>query len=107
MMPTDARSTTSVRQSERYSSASIAFHWTSAVLVVGVGVLGLLHDSWPSRPTQAFWINIHAVFGLLLFGLVIARLWWRTSHAPPALPADVGALSRVVFPFTFTACCTR
>jgi len=94
MMPTDARSNTSLKKTERYGSAAIAFHWTSAVLVVGIGTLGLLHDSWPSRPAQVFWINIHSVFGLLLFGLIIARLWWRTSHAPPALPADVGAYSR-------------
>jgi cytochrome b561 len=94
MMPTDARANTSLKQTERYGNTAIAFHWTSAVLVIGIGVLGLLHDSWPSRPTQVFWINIHAVFGLLLFGLIIARLWWRTAHVPPALPADVGAHSR-------------
>ena len=91
-MPTDARPT-ALKESERYSSAAITFHWTSAILVVGVGILGLWHDSWPSRPAQVFWINIHAVFGLVLFGLVIARLGWRIRHAPPALPADVGALS--------------
>jgi cytochrome b561 len=78
---------------ERYGRPAIAFHWISVLLVVTVGVLGLLHDSWPKK-TQAFWINIHALIGLLLWLLLIARLMWRRRHAPPALPADVGELSR-------------
>lgn len=98
-MPTDVRSNTILEPSERYSGAAISFHWTSAVLVIGVGILGLLHDSWPSRPAQAFWINIHAVFGLLLFGIVIARLILRISHAPPPLPADVGVLTQRLSPY--------
>ena len=46
------------------------------LLVVVVGILGLLHDSWPKR-TQAFWINVHAMLGLLLWLTLIARIWWR------------------------------
>ena len=48
---------------ERYGSGAIVFHWMMFLLVVGVGVLGLLHDSWPKR-TQAFWINVHAMSGV-------------------------------------------
>ncbi len=77
----------------RYGSGAIAFHWTMFVLVVVVGILGLLHDSWPHR-TQAFWINIHALLGLLLWFALIARFWWRSRHAPPALPTDMAAFSR-------------
>ena len=62
---------------ERYGMAAIRFHWFTAVLLVWVGVLGLMHDSWPKR-TQAFWINAHALSGLLMWVLVIARLGWRT-----------------------------
>jgi cytochrome b561 len=62
-------------------------------LVVIVGVLGLLHDSWPKR-TQAFWINVHALIGLLLWGVLMARFWWRIRHTPPLLPGNVGAFAR-------------
>src|ERR1700684_4228438 len=51
---------------ERYRSGAIAFHWATFALVVIVGVLGLLHDSWPKQ-TQAFWINIHALIGIVLW----------------------------------------
>ncbi len=77
----------------RYGDAAVAFHWTLSVLVVIVGVLGLLHDNWPKQ-TQAFWINVHALIGLLLWGLLIARIAWRIRHTPPELPAETGAFSR-------------
>jgi cytochrome b561 len=79
----------------RYRPAAMAFHWTMFVLVVVVGVLGLLHDSWP-KATQAFWINVHAVLGLALWAVLLARFGYRVRNAPPALPGHVGALSRRV-----------
>jgi cytochrome b561 len=78
---------------ECYTPGAIAFHWTMFVLVVIVGVLGLLHDDWP-KATQGFWINIHVMFGLLLWFMLLARLSWRRRHPPPALPTTVGAFSR-------------
>ena len=77
----------------RYTPVAIFLHWIMAALVVWVGVLGLLHDSWP-KGTQGFWINVHAVSGLLLFALLLARIGWRAGHAPPPLPAEAGELSR-------------
>ncbi len=78
---------------ERYDSGAIAFHWIMFILLVVVGTLGLLHDSWPKR-THVFWINVHAILGLLLWLTLIARFWWRMRHAPPILPLEVGRLSR-------------
>jgi cytochrome b561 len=77
----------------RYGNGAIGFHWVMVLLIVVVGVLGLLHDSWP-KSTQSFWINIHAMIGLTVWALVIARLWWRRTHTPPDLPPDVGEFSR-------------
>ncbi len=78
---------------ERYGTVAVTFHWVMAVLIVIVGVLGLLHDSWP-KGTQKFWINIHALLGLLVWLLLLARFGWRSTHAPPEPPAKVGALER-------------
>ena len=60
------------RTQPRYESGAITFHWFMFVLVVVVGTLGLLHDSWPKQ-TQRFWINIHALLGLLLLFTLMAR----------------------------------
>ena len=78
----------------RYDSGAIAFHWLMFVLVVCVGVLGLLHDSWPTKPMQRFWINFHAILGLLLWFTLMARFLWRLRHRPPPLMESVGAFSR-------------
>jgi cytochrome b561 len=80
-------------RAERYGPVAIWFHWSMFLLVVLVGVLGLLHDSWPKQ-TQAFWINVHALFGLALWFSLFARFWWRNAHAPPLLPQDLGTYSR-------------
>jgi cytochrome b561 len=93
-MPTDPlESAHPLPMAERYRPGAIAFHWTMFALVVIVGVLGLLHDSW-SKQTQSFWINIHALIGLLLWFVLLARFAYRLRHAPPTLPAGIGALSR-------------
>jgi cytochrome b561 len=64
-----------------------------AVLIVVVGVLGLLHDSWPKQ-SQSFWINLHAILGLSVWVLIVVRIWWRSRHSPPELPSEAGELSR-------------
>jgi cytochrome b561 len=79
----------------RYAGPAVWLHWSMAGLVVVVGILGLLHDSW-SRDTQGFWINLHALLGLLIFALLGIRIAWRVTHPPPELPAHVGSLSRVL-----------
>jgi cytochrome b561 len=76
-----------------YRLGAIAFHWAMFVLVVIVGVLGLLHDSWPKQ-TQALWINVHALIGIFLWLVLLARFGYRLRHSPPPLPSDIGAFSR-------------
>jgi cytochrome b561 len=46
--------------------------WDFALLVCSVGIVGLIHDSWP-KSAQGPWINLHVVFGLLLWILVVAQ----------------------------------
>ncbi len=77
----------------RYRFVAIAFHWVMFVLVVIVGILGLLHDSWPKQ-TQAVWINVHALIGILLWLVLLARFGYRLRHVPPTLPKDIDAFSR-------------
>src|SRR6202035_1084178 len=92
-MPADLETSPSPAKIERYDLGAMVFHWVMFGLVVCVGVLGLLHDSWPKQ-TQKFWINIHAVLGLALWMVLVARFWWRRRHAPPAPFENLGVLSR-------------
>jgi cytochrome b561 len=71
----------------------IALYGCAALLVATIGVLGLLDGSWLRQMLES-WINIHALFGLSLCGLVLARYQWRVRHSPRMLPADIRELSR-------------
>jgi cytochrome b561 len=43
-----------------------------AFLICTVGIVGLVHDSWPTS-VRVQWLNLHAVFGLLLWIMVVAQ----------------------------------
>src|ERR1700722_13688871 len=70
-----------------------ALYGCIALAAVAIGVLGLIGASWPRQVLES-WINIHALFALLLCGLVFSRCWWRVKHSPRMLPADIRELSR-------------
>jgi hypothetical protein len=52
-----------------------------------------MRGSWPRQVLEA-WINIHALFGLLLCGLMFARYRWHLRHSPRMLAADIHELTR-------------
>jgi cytochrome b561 len=70
----------------------LALYWGVAVLAVLVGVFGLVRDSWLAMATSRS--CVHALFGLLLVGLVIARFLWWLKHSPPSQKADIRRFSR-------------
>jgi cytochrome b561 len=70
-----------------------ALYGCIALVAVPIGVLVLIGASWPRQMLES-WINIHALFGLLLCGLVFSRCWLCVQHSPRMLPADIRELSR-------------
>jgi hypothetical protein len=70
-----------------------ALYGCVALFTVAIGVLSLQRDAWPRQMLESG-INIHALFGLLLCGLVLARCQWRVRHSPRMLPNDIRELSR-------------
>ena len=70
-----------------------ALYGCVALITVAIGVLGLQRDAWPRQMLESS-INIHALFGLLLCSLVLARCRWRVRHSPRMLPNDIRELSR-------------
>src|ERR1700691_2327451 len=71
----------------------IALYGSTALLAVVIGVLGLFGAFWPRQMLES-WINIHALFGTLLCGLVLARCQWWVKHSRRMGRADVRKLSR-------------
>ena len=77
----------------RQRSTLIIVYGCLAMLALAVGVLGLLDASWPRKLLESR-INIHALFGLLLGGMVLARYQWCVEHSPWMLSTDSRELSR-------------
>jgi cytochrome b561 len=82
----------SLRNSYPQERRRLALYVCAAILVVAVGVLGLERPSGLRQLVES-WINIHALFGLLLCGLVLARYQWITQYSA-GLEEDIRELSR-------------
>jgi cytochrome b561 len=80
----------------RYGPAARFFHWTTVVLVLIMIALGAwIKDFAPED--KAFRLelyNLHESFGILLFFIVVLRLFVRLGNPPPLLH-DQPALIRV------------
>jgi cytochrome b561 len=87
--------TTPATSIRRYTPTAVSLHWIMAALILFSAALGLLLDDWP-KASKLFWIDIHAQVGLLVLALLLARIWWRRTHTPPELPAEVSEISRRV-----------
>lgn len=71
---------------QSYGSISKFFHWTIALLIIGMIIYGyslsFLPESW--APTA---YNIHKLFGLLILTLMLLRLIWALMNPKPKLPS--------------------
>ena len=75
-----------------YTRAATALHSNLEPLVVVVGILGIILDSWPIPLLRG--ANFHALFGVLLWVAVVARFYRRLCQSPRMLPTDIRAFSR-------------
>ena len=76
---------------ERYDRVAMVLHWTIAVLALFQIGLGWWMLDLPKSPPglRAGWFNVHKSIGMTIGLLMLARLGWRLSHVPPALPASL------------------
>lgn len=84
-------SNTSNNAPARYSHVAIALHWLIALGIFCVLPLGLyMHELQPSLAKIQLYAY-HKWLGISILILVIARLLWRFTHRPPALPDSMSA----------------
>ena len=73
---------------EKYTGVSIGLHWLLAIaLIVQIGLGLWMGDIPKGQPERAYYFNLHKSVGMVLFALVVIRVWWRAGHPAPALPA--------------------
>jgi cytochrome b561 len=70
---------------QRYDVIAIVLHWGIAALIAFAFLLGLTVDDFPKAYEGAV-VNTHAIIGLAVVMLSLARVGWRLAHRPPPLP---------------------
>ncbi len=86
-----------IKNSEtHYGWLSIAFHWLTAVAVIGLYAAGLwMEDLDYTHPLYKTVPHLHKSFGVLLIVLVLCRLAWRLYSPPPRAMATHKAYEKV------------
>ena len=80
---------------ERYNKVAVLLHWTIALLIIGMIVVGLTMGDYPIK-YKFLAYNLHKSFGITILALSIFRLFWRFTHTPPALPSEMPKLEKLV-----------
>ena len=73
---------------ERWGQVSIALHWLTALLVIGLAVVGLVMTELPNSALKVQIYALHKSFGLTVLALAALRLLWRAiAGTPDEVPA--------------------
>ena len=72
---------------DRWGGVSQLLHWTIAVLILAIGIVGLVMGELPRSP-KYFWVyTAHKSLGLTVLALVLVRIGWRLyAGAPRPVP---------------------
>lgn len=76
----------------RYDARSIALHWLTAALVIGLWSLGQTIDFFPKGVPRVTARGLHISFGTLLALVLAYRIWWRLSGGVQLPVAGAGRL---------------
>lgn len=88
-------STLAASSALRYSRTAVVLHWMIAALVLSTIPIGWYGATFKTDTAQAA-TNLHKSIGIAILFLTLARLVWRLTHRPPALPETMRpALRRI------------
>lgn len=82
--------------SDRYGQVAIAIHWISALLVVGALISGCRAADMTDAVAKASLLRFHAVAGITVLVLTLARLgwWWLADRKPDPAAGQKPFLTR-------------
>jgi cytochrome b561 len=91
-----APSWTRLTVDDRYGTIAIALHWLLAAGLLFQIALGWYLGEVPrNTPARTVWVNFHKSVGVTLGVLIVFRLAWRLTHAPPSFPVSMPRWERV------------
>lgn len=79
---------------DRWGAFAQLLHWTIAILIISLVIVGLAMDEMRNSPTKLQVYALHKSVGLTVLVLVIARLLWRLVDRRPPYPAGMPAWQR-------------
>ena len=65
---------------DRWGSLAKFFHWTTVILILAQGTIGLIMVELPKRPNVIPVYNFHKSLGLTILAFATLRLLWRASR---------------------------
>ncbi|UOM35969.1 cytochrome b/b6 domain-containing protein [Acuticoccus sp. I52.16.1] len=85
-------------RASRYTTGAIVLHWTIAILVILQIAGGFTMEALAERGSalQYTLFQLHKSMGATVLVLTVARILWRAFNPPPAEPASVSRMERVV-----------
>ena len=77
----------------RYSRVAKVLHWLLVALVFSQIAFGwFLRTVERGTPDRSLYVNLHKSTGITIGLVILFRLYWRLTHAPPPMPAALGSL---------------
>ena len=102
---------TAPRWPGRFSPVAQALHWITAMLMLGVVVLGWYMKAMPrDLPARQGWFDLHEATGMTILLLTAVRLGWRWANPPPLLPGHLGRIEQSIAMLSqprSMSCCSR
>lgn len=78
-----------------YSRGARVLHWSIAVLLLPLILLGIYGASGSDDDVLAQTAtDVHKALGITVLVLMVVRIGWRFTHRPPALPGSMGRTYR-------------
>lgn len=86
-----------------YDPAAKSLHWLTAVLVIGLLVVGLWMVGLPPSLQKLKVYSWHKWAGITVLALSVLRLAWRHVRPPPPLPPGLAPIDRRLAPWGHAA----
>lgn len=78
-----------------YGRTAKTFHWTIALLIALMFVLGWTMDAEQRHSSHITAVDFHMTFGVIIMAFVVLRYVWRRKNPPPPLPAHMSRPERL------------
>jgi cytochrome b561 len=71
-----------------YGAISKFFHWIIALFILSLITVGFIMTSMENSPDKWQLYGLHKAFGVIVFSLIVLRIFWSLINVSPKLPAN-------------------